>query len=217
MEFGNHAQEETNRLNAAPIEFDAVVVLDDVVALNMEIYKMPALKAGRLRRDLLLILAAPLFLAVVLVAFNLADQTSHRPPLADVFRFVLLEHPGYPLATVGIAVAIVVMQRLLMRPRMRLHFRKAMAQRPDVDKSDPRLPFSAHVIFSEDGIESQTVPHTIRFNWSSLTFWKEKDSRLMLLGDSMQGMCVSLAGLALPMQAAIRALVERKLGKPRLD
>jgi hypothetical protein len=200
-----------------PVEFDAVVVLDDVVALHMEVYRRSPLRSGRLRRELLLILAAPAFLACTLVAFNLADQTPDRPPLLDVFRFVLLEHPGYPLATVGIAVAIVVMQRVLMRPRLRRHLRKAMAERPDVDKSDPRLPYPSHVVIADDSIEAQTAPHTIRFNWSSLTHWQEKDGRFFLLGDSMQGMCISKAGLAAPMVEAIRGIFARKLGKPRQD
>ncbi|WP_156414035.1 hypothetical protein [Bordetella sp. N] len=209
------AQDDTRRLDAAPIEFDAVVVLDDAVALHMEIYQMAPLRAGRLRRDLLLILGAALFLAVVLFAFNVADRDPDKPALADVFRFVLLEHPGYPLAAVGIGIAVVVMQRLLLRPRLRSHLRKAMARRPDVDKSDPRLPYPAHVVMTDNAIESQTAPHTISFNWTSLTHWKEKEGRLLLLGDSMQGICVTTGGLAEPMQAAIRQLIERKLGKAR--
>ena len=85
------AQDETRRLSAAPMEFDAVVTLDDALALHMEISQMAPLRAERLRRELLLILGAPLFLAVVLIGFNVADRDPDKPALADVFRFVLLE------------------------------------------------------------------------------------------------------------------------------
>jgi hypothetical protein len=217
MRIGNELMAE----RALQIEFDVTVRLEDIVALNMRMMDTKPVAAGRKRRHIVavagfaaLVILAPIF--VIGCAWKLQGWPE---PLGQILREVYFGDPT--IITISICImAGVILAVLTDKNRMRRHFRRimrrALLQRPGVDKTDKSLPYEAHVILDEMGVESRSLAGEIRFNWTVLQHWNEEGDRLFIVSDSMSGICIPTQSLLPEQLATIRALVDTKLARQEI-
>ena len=180
------------------LTLDVTVTLEDHLALEMCCLQAPAMQAGRRRRTALTVLiaaaCAPLALAGgTLIAWA---EDRHRPPLGSLLRSLVFDDPGTMAVAVLVMVAFVVggvlLQRWLLRPRLRRFLRRVLRARPDVDPSDPQLAYRARVTVSDEGLESRSGTGVMLVRWDVLKRWEETGGRFMVLGDAMVGFCLSI-------------------------
>ena len=200
------------------LAFEVMVTLEDMLALQMRCLATPAMQAGRLRREAIVVLvtAACAPLAVgggVLLGWA---ENRHGPSLGWLFRNLVLDEPGTlmiaALAMGGCTAGGMVLQRWLRRPWLRRVLRRVLRARPDVDASDPQLAFRARVIVSDEGLESRTGIGVTLVRWNMLKRWEETDGRIMVLGDAMVGFCVCTSAAEPGALDRFRAVLGARLG-----
>lgn len=201
------------------LTFEVTVTLEDQLALQMRCLATPAMQAGRLRRDTATVLIAvacvPLVLAYSALIAWAGDR--HGPSLGSLVRFLVLDRPGtlvmVALVMVACTVGGAVLQRWLLRPRLRRVLRRILRARPDVDPSDPLLTYRARVTVSDEGLESRTGTGVTLVNWDRLKRWEETDGRIMVLGDAMVGFCLCTSAADPAPLDQYRILLMARLGQ----
>ena len=199
---------------------EVMVTLDDQLALQMRALASPAMRPRawqRLRAVLLAALIAPLALAVgALVAWATDRQSLPLATALDVFT----DNPSLVIVAVLIMIGAVLLsmarRKLLARSRLRKVLRRIAAARPDVDRSDPQLPFRARVTINDIGVESQSATGTTLIRWIALKLWEEKDGSIMMLGDAMTGLAMPTAAVDPTVLTRFRAILTAHLG-PKTD
>ena len=178
------------------LTFEVMVTLEDQLALHMRCLATPAMQAGRLRREavivLLAALCAPFVFAGGVVAAWVGDR--HAPSLGSLFHALVFDEPGNMVTAVLVMVVCIVgsmvLRRWLLRPRLRRVLRRILRARPDVDPSDPQLAFRARVTVGDEGLESRTATGVTLVHWDVLKRWEEVNGHLVVLGEAMDGFCL---------------------------
>ena len=221
MTAADHGMSDLATPSADPsnvMTLDVTVTLEDHLALQISCLQAPAMQAGQRRSTALTILiaaaCAPLALAVgTLIAWA---QDRHGPPLGSLLRYLVFDDPGTMVVAALVMVAFVVggvlLQRWLLRPRMRRLLRRVLRARPDVDPSDPQLAYRARVTVSEEGLESRSGTGVILVRWDALKRWEETGGRFLVLGDAMIGFCLSLPADDPEPLNRLRAVLTARLG-----
>lgn len=176
------------------------------------------MQAGRLRRDAIIVLVATAC-SPLIVALGVLMIWAGNPrgvPLGTLFRSLVVDAPGYTVAVVLImlvcAVSGAVLERWLLRPRLRRVLRRVLRARPDVDPSDPQLAFRARVSVSAEGLESRTGIGATFLRWEVLMRWEELGGLLMVLGDAMVGFCIRTSAADPASLDRMRAILTARLG-----
>ena len=204
-----------------PVLLELRLGLEDQLALQMRCLDQPAMRAGRLRREALIVLSSPLWLAFglelgVLIAW-FAD--AHHPSLLAAMTGVFVAMPGFFLVSSLILASLVtiflLLRRRLVRVQMRGLIRRVLKVRPDVDAADPQLGFPGWFIIGPDGVESRSASGVTVLNWSVLKTWEETNGRLFVLGEAMTGVGLLVATLPPERLDRLRALLSRRLGPPQ--
>ncbi len=208
-------------MNQPGLSFEAVVTLEDMVALHARLLASPAMQASRLRRELLVVVAgfvcAPfgLVLATWVAGMANADPPSLAAVVAD------LTHEQWPVLVMAVvfvpaclAISIAA-QRLLLRSRLRRLFRRLLRTRADVDPSDRRLAFRSQVSVGDEGVEGRSSTGSTLLAWSAVDHWEEADGRLLMLGKGMSGFCLNEAAADPASIAQFRDDLIARLGPPR--
>ena len=178
------------------LTFEVSVTLEDQLALQMRCLATPAMRAGRLRRDTAAVLIAVACVPFILAGSALIAWAGNRrgPSLGPLVCFLVLDRPGtlaaVALVMVACTVGGAVLQRWLVRPRLRRVLRRVLRARPDVEPSDPQLAYRARVTVSGEGLESRTGTGMTLIRWDVLKRWEETGGHLMVLGDAMVGFCL---------------------------
>ena len=144
---------------------------------------------------------------------------TQQPPLGALIWAIYFDDPRYTatvfLGTMAFVAAIFALNWPVHRWRVKRMLRRLVMERPDVDRSDPKLSHTAHVTFDAEGAESRSATGTTRINWIMMSFWQEEDGRIFLLGPKMSGFCLTISTIPPAVLAEIRALLTAKYGPPR--
>lgn len=200
------------------LTFEVMVTLEDMLALQMRCLATPTMRAGRLRREVTVVLTAaacaPLAMGGGILIGWAGDR--HGSSLGSLFRALMLDEPGtlmaVALAMAGCSVVGMVVQRWLRRPWLRRVLRQILRARPDVDPSEPQLVYPARVVVSDEGLESRTGTGVTLVRWNVLKRWEEVGGRLMVLGDAMVGFCVCISAVDPKPLDQFRAVLSARLG-----
>lgn len=198
--------------------FEVMVTLEDVLALQMRCLATPAMQAGRLRREVIVVLVAaacaPLAVGGGLLIGWARDQSGLS--LGSLFHTLVFDEPGTLVAAVlamaGCTAFGMVLQRWLQRPWMRRVLRRVLRARPDVDPSDSQLAYRARVTVSGEGLESRTGTGVSLVRWNVLKRWEERGGHLMVLGDAMVGFCVRASAVDPEPLDQFRTVLRARLG-----
>ncbi len=200
------------------LAFDAVVTLEDQLALQMRCLATPTMRAGRLRRAAVVILIAAALAPLGFAGGILAGWAENwqGPSLGSLFHALVLDQPGIligaPLAMACLAAFNIMLRWRLMRPRLRRVLRRMLRTHPEVDPSDPQLAFRARVAVNDQGLEIRTASGMTFVRWSVLKRWEETGERFMVLGDAMAGFCVPTSAVDPATLDQFRAILTARLG-----